>query len=97
MARVVWSWHAREDLRRIVDYVRADQPAAARRLGQQITHATRRLDQFPLSGRVVPELPGLEFREIIVGNYRVIYEVAEEQVEVLAVIHGMRDLPSVFP
>jgi plasmid stabilization system protein ParE len=43
-------------------------------------------------GRVVPEAQGTEIREIRYRSYRIIYRVAGELVEVLAVIHGSRDL-----
>jgi plasmid stabilization system protein ParE len=47
---------------------------------------------FPDSGRVVPELPNSRFRELIVEDYRVIYEhgPAGNTVRILAVRHGRR-------
>lgn len=47
-------------------------------------------------GRVVPELDEPTVRELVVGNYRLIYEVGAETVYVLALIHGARDLPSLW-
>ena len=41
---------------------------------------------------MVPEYERNEIREVIEGRYRIIYLVGPEQVEVLAVIHGARDL-----
>jgi plasmid stabilization system protein ParE len=38
----------------------------------------------------VPELPDTGFREVIVGNYRVIYRVVGNTVEILTVMHGRR-------
>lgn len=45
----------------------------------------------------MPEIGSEPVREVIVGDYRVIYEVTETQVEILAVVHGSRDLPSLWP
>jgi toxin ParE1/3/4 len=44
-------------------------------------------------GRVVPELDEPTVRELVVGSYRVIYEIDEETVYILGLIHGARDLP----
>ncbi len=43
-------------------------------------------------GRIVPELDHDAARELIVSGYRLIYEIEGEDVFVLAVIHGARDL-----
>jgi toxin ParE1/3/4 len=95
-ARLVWTENARRSLREIVRYLRQYSPQAAERISKQITAATRRLEDFPLSGRIVPELAGTGFREVIVADYRVIYEAtAEDTVEILAVVHGRRLFPHV--
>lgn len=48
----------------------------------------------PLAGRVVPELGDAQVRERFLYSYRVIYEVRDERIEVLAVLHGRRLLES---
>ena len=92
MARIVWSLVARDDLKRIVSYIRADAPAYARsfalRLKERVTH----LETFPESGRSVPEDPTRTYRELIFGNYRVIYRHSESTVTIVTVIHGARIL-----
>jgi hypothetical protein len=47
-------------------------------------------------GRVVPEVDEPAARELIVGSYRLIYEIREESVFVLALIHGARDLAALW-
>ncbi len=54
----------------------------------EIFDAVDRLARFPRSGRVVPEMDDENIREVIVGSYRVIYDVNEEAVRILSVIHG---------
>jgi toxin ParE1/3/4 len=95
--KLVWSARALNDVRRIGEYIRRDNPGAARRLAQQIKSAARRLTQFPLSGRTLPEFPDASYREVIVRNYRIIYEPVGGDIEILTVVHGMRDLPSLLP
>jgi addiction module RelE/StbE family toxin len=95
--RIVWTHRAITHLQEIATYIRAENPSAARRIHQQIRRATRRLVRYPRSGRMVPEIESEQVRELIVGHYRIIYEVTETQVEILAIVHGTRDLPSLWP
>ena len=92
MARVIWSPQAREDLREIVLFINRDSPNIATEVGRRIVHATRRLSEFPRSGRVVPEFKLTSVREVVVQSYRVIYEYGGTQVDVLTVAHGARRL-----
>ena len=63
-------------------------PTAAARFRQRAEQALRRLEQFPESGRVVPEFPDLPYREVIVSPYRFFYRMQEATVWVVAVWHG---------
>ena len=47
---------------------------------------------FPCSGQIVPELGREEIRELLKGDYRIIYRVAEHRVEILTVYHSARIL-----
>jgi toxin ParE1/3/4 len=92
--RIVWSAQAVADLREIAAYIGQHSPRSAQRTRLRIRNATRRLIRFPFSGRIVPEFPADHYREVIVGDYRIIYEPTDEQVEILTVVHGKRDLRS---
>jgi toxin ParE1/3/4 len=61
-------------------------------LADRIVNASVRLDKFPLSGRLVPEAKDEHVREIIVGNYRLIYRIFSDETEIVAVVHGARSL-----
>lgn len=54
----------------------------------QAFESVDRLEMFPLSGRVVPEINKQEIREVIFGNYRIVYRLREDEVEILTVHHG---------
>ena len=71
-----------------VAYIRRDNPRAAARFRQRAEEALRRLEQFPASGRVVPEFPDLPYREVVVSPYRFFYRVRDSTVWVVAVWHG---------
>lgn len=69
-------------------YIRQDSPAAARRLRHRAEVSLLRLAEFPDSGRVIPEFPGLPHRELIVRPFRFFYRVAGGTVWIVAVWHS---------
>jgi plasmid stabilization system protein ParE len=79
VARLKWSESAREDLRSIRRYVARDSKQVAARLAANITASVRRLRTYPASDCIVPEFDDPHYREVIVGNYRVIYRHDEER------------------
>lgn len=66
---------------------------AAERWAEKIIHKVESLSEFPKSGRKVPELNKKEYRELIFGNYRVIYKMDGETLYVLTVRHFKQILP----
>lgn len=58
----------------------------------RLISSVRRLEEFPLSGRIVPEFRRRNMREVIVGSFRVVYEVAGEEVGVVTVRNASRRL-----
>ena len=65
MARVIWTEPALFDLNEIAEYIALDKMSAARRLVQRVFTCVERLEQFPESGRMPPELEHSKYREII--------------------------------
>ncbi|MBA3671727.1 MAG: type II toxin-antitoxin system RelE/ParE family toxin [Gemmatimonadaceae bacterium] len=57
----------------------------------------RQAQQFPESGRRVPESGHADVRELFETPYRLVYRVRLEAVEVLAIVHGRQALPSWTP
>ena len=51
-------------------------------------------ESFPHAGRTVPELQVENIREILHGNYRLIYRETDDSVQILTVHHGARLLDS---
>ncbi len=54
--------------------------------------AVERLERFPYSGRLPPELESTRYREVIVGPCRVFYRCSEDEVYILYVMRGERQL-----
>lgn len=94
MKRIVWSYTARADLRAIHDFIARDSRLYARRMVDRIRKSVERLKHHPLSGGMVSEWEREDLREILVGNYRVIYRPEAASVQILTVIHAARQLPS---
>jgi toxin ParE1/3/4 len=94
MAReVVWLRAALDDLDGIAAYIAADSPAYAAAVISRVLAVARSLSEFPLLGRRVPEWDDDQVRERIVHSFRLVYQVLDARVVVLAVIHGARLLP----
>ena len=91
--KIIWSPLAIERVSEIVDYISQDNPAAAERWALHLFDLVERLNEFPESGRVVPEIKRSTFREILTGNYRVIYKIEGNEVFILTVRHGKQLLP----
>lgn len=90
--RVEWSDLACDDLDDLVRYISRDSAFYARRFGEKVVLATRRLAEFPESGRMIPEADDTRLREIIVQGYRVMYRLETDRALVLAVMHGSHDV-----
>ncbi|MDX6770239.1 MAG: type II toxin-antitoxin system RelE/ParE family toxin [Elusimicrobiota bacterium] len=90
MVEVRWTLQASEDLDSIAQFIAKDSLQYARLFVADVLQAVERLSEFPKSGRVVPELNDPVVREIILGNYRLVYRVKTKFVEMLTVYHGAR-------
>lgn len=85
--RVRFTPPARAQFLAALAYIRADRPAAALAFPHRVNDTLARLVGFPESGRIVPELPELLFREVIVDSYRFFYRPKGETVWVVGAWH----------
>ncbi len=90
--KVFWTQTAEGHLEGIYAYIAQDSEKYALLTVDRLTSRSRQIGAFPLSGRRVPEYDTDEIREIIEGQHRVIYRIKSDQIDVLAVIHGARDI-----
>jgi len=86
--KIRWSPLSIERITEIAQFIAEDKPGAAEKWVDSIFLSAKKLIDFPQSGRVVPELDYEEIREIIHGNYRIIYQVSSENIEILTVRHS---------
>lgn len=91
MAReVVWTEPAWEDLATAADYIARDPETYAATFVQEVRDAAASLAQFAERGHVVPEFGEEAIRELLVRPFRLVYRVVDDQVLVLALVHGAR-------
>jgi toxin ParE1/3/4 len=74
MAKIVWTDLATDDLRSIYDYISRDSEVYAGRYVDKLISRIDQIESNPKSGRIVPEINKQEIRELIEGNYRIVYK-----------------------
>lgn len=97
--QVIVSRFAEDDLNEIVEYYFSLSPSYVEKTVRQFEENVISLKQNPLRGRVVPELEKFgytRYRELIQGNYRIVYEVAYDSIIVHLIIDGRRDFESII-
>lgn len=87
---VLRSWNANQDLLHIWRHIANDSPNAADRMLRRINAAVDRLGRHPNLGERLPQ-HSESLRRIVVGNYAVFYEVRDEAVRVIRILHAARD------
>jgi plasmid stabilization system protein ParE len=74
-----------------IEYIAQDSPQAAEQVLEVALRTASSLRELSERGRVVPEIGNPKIREVFVYSYRVLYMVADDQVQILAFLHGTRD------
>lgn len=92
--KIIWSPLSVERMKGISDYIAADNIDASINWVESICQLIDRLEEHPESGRIVPEINKPNIREIIHGNYRIIYKIRQKELHVLTIRHFKQILPS---
>ena len=92
MVKVVWTEFAIEDLKSIHDYISSDSKVYASRFVEKLMSRVDQLETNPKSGRIVPEFNIETLRELIEGNYRIIYKIDRDFIGIVRVHHSARQL-----
>ena len=95
MSSLGFSPRAEQDLIDIWDFIAQDDIDAADRVRDDIEQKCETLAQTPGMGRARDELvPSL--RSFPVGKYVIFYRPIEDGIEIARILHGARDLKSIF-
>ena len=92
---VIWSDESLKDIDSIAEFISRDSAHHAQRVVDEIIRIVETLQTQPKMGRIVPELNLPQIREHFIYSYRIIYEIEDEQLHILAVIHGRRLLENI--
>ncbi|MCF6159206.1 MAG: type II toxin-antitoxin system RelE/ParE family toxin [wastewater metagenome] len=92
---VKWSPEATEDLESIAEYIARDSEFYARAVVTKMLATSRHIGEYPLIGRIVPEIGDERIRERFIYSYRMVYRIEPTRILIVALIHGKRLLESI--
>jgi len=92
--KIIWSPLAVGRTTEIAEYIAQDNPSAATKWVATLLDKVQLLKAAPKSGRIVPEIHSEDIRELIYGNYRIIYRAEKSKISILTVRHGKQILPT---
>ena len=91
--KIIWSPIAIDRASEIAAYIAQDKPSAAENWINTVFSKVEHLKSSPEIGRIVPGINNNYFRELIYGNYRIIYRIEKKQISILTIRHGKQILP----
>ena len=90
--KISWSNQSLNDLDGIYEYIAKDSKFYAQRTVEKIIEKAKHILMFPESGKMVPEYNDKSIRQLLDGNYRIIYKISVNKIMVVTVVHGARNL-----
>jgi len=90
MVKIIWTLQAIEDLKSIHDYIAVESRVYAKDVIVKIMTRVQQLEQFPQSGKMVPEFEQKNIRELIEGNYRIVYKIHPNHIGIVRIHHSAR-------
>ena len=91
MAEVIWTDNAIADLNDIGEYIAKESIRYAELTITKLFAAPDILEEYPRKGSIVPQFMDETIRQLMVGSYRIVYQlVGENRINILTVHHGKR-------
>lgn len=94
--KIIWSPRAASNFEDICKYIARDSEYYAALFAKRIMSIVKAIPQFPRAGRIVPEYGDIDLREKIYENYRIVYRLKGEFVEIVAICHSARPLNNII-
>ena len=87
MVKIIWTARALADLEDIGEFISKDSQRYAKLTLEKLIERAKMVEQSPKIGRIVPEISQPDIREIITGNYRIIYQTTDIELAYILTIH----------
>jgi len=97
--KIIWTNVAENDLKNIIEYISVDSPQNALKILRKIKQKASNLYTLPERGRIVPELKDqgiLQYRELVIPPWRLIYRMAERKMFALSVIDSRQNVEDIL-
>ena len=97
--QVIWTDVAEIDLINVLEYIAHDSPSNALKVLKKIKERASSLNQSPKRGRIIPELKDfgiMQYRELIIAPWRIIYRISEKKVLVLSVLDSRQNVEDIL-
>jgi addiction module RelE/StbE family toxin len=91
-AKIRWSPRAVSNIEEIYEYIAKDSKNYANVFITNILTLVKGIPDFPNKGRIVPEYIDKNLRELIYKNYRIVYRIKNDIIEIVAICHGSKPL-----
>lgn len=88
---VEWTDKAKSSLKAIYNYIKEDSLFYAEEVRNKFIIESKKLEDFPQIGRVVPESDNENIRELFIYSYRMLYEIKNDNVYILSIIHSKQN------
>ena len=90
--KIIWTREAINNLLEIEDFISKNNPANAIEFTDYLIEQAEYLKTTPNIGRIVPEISNPNIRELIVKNYRIVYEQFDNEIQIITVFESHRQL-----
>jgi toxin ParE1/3/4 len=97
MVKIIWTARSLSDLEDIGDFISNDSHRYAKLTLEKLLEMTKMIKRDQRIGRIVPELNQEDIREIITGNYRIIYQIVNTELSYILTVHHSSRLLSNNP
>lgn len=95
MVKIIWTQLAIDDMKSIHGYISKESRVYANNMIEKFIARVEQLESFPESGKIVPEFGHKSIRELIEGNYRIVYKIHSDYIGIARVHHSARLLRKV--
>ena len=91
MGKIIWSPSALKDIESIAEYISRDSSDQASLFVLRLIEMVDHLEDFPFSGRIIPEIENKSCREVIYGSYRLMYKIVKKDIWITGIVHAARN------